>query len=100
MLQTILTMEVPEILISNGGLLRILLPSEMKMFHGIFTIIILSMSLSMSDQVLITTSNYSPLSHRATMGVSIGIQYFSRMYFNLLTVILYETAMRYITNTV
>jgi hypothetical protein len=95
MLQISLAMPVPEILISNGGLIRILLLSEIKMFHGIFTIIILSMS----NQVPITTSNSFLLSHRVAMGASIGVQYFIRMYFNMLTVILYKTAMRYITHS-
>ena len=91
-----MAMAVPEILISNGGLIRILRLSKIKMFYGIFTFIILSMS----KQVTITTSNSFLLSHRVAMGASIGIQYFIRMYFNMLTVILYKTAMRHIAHSV
>jgi len=34
------------------------------------------------------------------MRASIGIKYFIMIFFNLLTVILYKTVMRYITHTV
>ena len=64
MLQIGLAMAVPEIIISNDGLIRIRLLSEIKMFHGIFTITMLSMS----NQVPITTSNSFLLSHQVAMG--------------------------------
>jgi hypothetical protein len=86
----------PQILILNDGFLWILPLSEIKMFHGIFTIIILSMS----NQVPVTTINYFMLSHRFAMRASIGIQYSIRMYFTMLTVISYKTTVRYITQSV
>ena len=96
MLQLFWVSTVPENLISNDGYLRILLSSETKMFHCIFT----DHLLSMSDKVSITTSNSFLLSHRSAMGASIGIKYFIMIFFNLFTVILYKTVIRYITHTV
>jgi len=86
MLQFLLVSAVHENLISNDGYLRILLLSEIKMFHAVFT----DCFLSMSDKVPITTNNSFLLLHRAAMGASIRCQYFIMIFFNLLTVILYE----------
>lgn len=69
-----------------------MLPSEIKMFLGNLTITMLTIS----NQVSINTSNSFLLSRRVAIRASIGIQYIIRKYINILTVILYNTAMRYI----
>ena len=73
MLQFFLLSTVPENLISNDGLLRHLLPSKVKNVPNR----IHDHLLSMSDKVLIITSNSFLFARWAVIGTSIVIQYFN-----------------------